>query len=111
MERTVCTTFGFPVAQDIHVRGIDGGDGVGTARVIQADSIVMPEERIQTIETELAQLNTRIDARIKSAIDSTMSASDARQKLIQVGDINWAIAGLLVSTIGLVVEHLPIFCS
>lgn len=93
------------------MRGIDGGDGVGTARVIQADSIVMPEERIQTIETELAQLNTRIDARIKSAIDSTMSASDARQKLIQVGDINWAIAGLLVSTIGLVVEHLPIFCS
>lgn len=41
---------GSPASQEVYVQGIDTDETVGTPRVIQASSITMPDERIQTIE-------------------------------------------------------------
>lgn len=65
------------------------------------------EDRITSVEATIAEMNAQIDARIKAVIDEEISEFGEADNLFAVRDISCALAGLVISAIGFVIEHGP----
>lgn len=83
-----------------------GKPGVSMTGTVKAPGTA--EERLTSVEAAIAEMNVRIDARIKAAIDDELTEVDEADKLFAARDISCAILGLVISAIGFVIEHGPL---